>query len=232
MLPLVLDVSRLRLLLLGGGEAALRRLQLLEEAGARDVAVFAAAPSCGACRRRRRKASAPLAVGRGVGCGAARLHCRYSGAALRGLGARRARSGRDRPHRGPAAALRCACAGGAAPRRPHHRRLDRWREPDARGSDQAISRAGSSVRNGRRASTRCRRGAARGARPAPTPQRSRNGPRNGSAARVGSTARRRRDRAAPAGGWFVRTEGGAKLASAARRRSLGREGPRPAEHGV
>ena len=45
MLPLLIDVSRLRLLLAGNGAAALRRLRLLEQAGAVDLAVFSAAPS-------------------------------------------------------------------------------------------------------------------------------------------------------------------------------------------
>jgi len=40
-LPITLDVSRLRLAVVGTGLAALRRLHLLQEAGARDVAVFA-----------------------------------------------------------------------------------------------------------------------------------------------------------------------------------------------
>jgi siroheme synthase-like protein len=45
MLPLFLDVSRIRLVLAGNGRAAVKRLRLLAEAGAQDVAVFAAAPS-------------------------------------------------------------------------------------------------------------------------------------------------------------------------------------------
>jgi precorrin-2 dehydrogenase/sirohydrochlorin ferrochelatase len=45
MLPLSLDVTRLRLALIGQGAAALRRLAWLEEAGARSIAVFSAAPS-------------------------------------------------------------------------------------------------------------------------------------------------------------------------------------------
>jgi precorrin-2 dehydrogenase / sirohydrochlorin ferrochelatase len=45
MLPLVLDLSRLRLVLVGNGAASCRRLALLDEAGARALAVFAAAPS-------------------------------------------------------------------------------------------------------------------------------------------------------------------------------------------
>lgn len=44
MLPIFLELSRLRLVLVGNGRAALRRLRLLEEAGAVDIAVFAAAP--------------------------------------------------------------------------------------------------------------------------------------------------------------------------------------------
>ncbi|HZT52558.1 MAG TPA: NAD(P)-dependent oxidoreductase [Stellaceae bacterium] len=45
MLPLFLDVSRLRLVLAGQGAAAAARLRLLEEAGAQAVTVHAAAPS-------------------------------------------------------------------------------------------------------------------------------------------------------------------------------------------
>jgi precorrin-2 dehydrogenase len=44
MLPIFLDVSRLKLVLAGNGRAARRRLQLLEEAGAQDITVFAPAP--------------------------------------------------------------------------------------------------------------------------------------------------------------------------------------------
>ncbi|HUZ73359.1 MAG TPA: NAD(P)-dependent oxidoreductase [Stellaceae bacterium] len=44
MLPLFLDVSRLNLVLTGNGRAALRRMQLLDEAGARCITVFAPAP--------------------------------------------------------------------------------------------------------------------------------------------------------------------------------------------
>ena len=45
MLPLFIDVSRLSLALVGNGDAALRRLRLLEEAGAGQLAVFAAEPT-------------------------------------------------------------------------------------------------------------------------------------------------------------------------------------------
>ena len=45
MLPLSLDLARLNLVLIGTGEACLRRLRLLREAGARSVAVFSAKPS-------------------------------------------------------------------------------------------------------------------------------------------------------------------------------------------
>jgi precorrin-2 dehydrogenase/sirohydrochlorin ferrochelatase len=44
MLPLMLDPRRLRLLLIGDGAAALRRLELLDEAGASDLAVHAPHP--------------------------------------------------------------------------------------------------------------------------------------------------------------------------------------------
>jgi precorrin-2 dehydrogenase/sirohydrochlorin ferrochelatase len=42
MLPLVLDLARLRAVLIGDGEAVLRRLRLLDEAGAGDLAVYCA----------------------------------------------------------------------------------------------------------------------------------------------------------------------------------------------
>jgi precorrin-2 dehydrogenase/sirohydrochlorin ferrochelatase len=45
MLPLSLDVTRLRLALIGQGAAALRRLTWLEEAGARAIAIFSPTPS-------------------------------------------------------------------------------------------------------------------------------------------------------------------------------------------
>jgi precorrin-2 dehydrogenase/sirohydrochlorin ferrochelatase len=45
MLPLVLDLARLRLALIGEGEACLRRLKLLDEAGARALTVYSARPS-------------------------------------------------------------------------------------------------------------------------------------------------------------------------------------------
>jgi precorrin-2 dehydrogenase / sirohydrochlorin ferrochelatase len=44
-LPLFIDVSRLKLVLVGNGDAACRRLRLLEEAGAEQIDVFAGAPS-------------------------------------------------------------------------------------------------------------------------------------------------------------------------------------------
>jgi siroheme synthase-like protein len=45
MLPLSLDLARLNLVLIGNGEACLRRLRLLDEAGAQSLAVFSANPS-------------------------------------------------------------------------------------------------------------------------------------------------------------------------------------------
>jgi precorrin-2 dehydrogenase / sirohydrochlorin ferrochelatase len=51
MLPLVLDVSRLKLALIGNGGAAERRLALLDDAGAANVAVYATAPSAAFARR-------------------------------------------------------------------------------------------------------------------------------------------------------------------------------------
>jgi siroheme synthase-like protein len=45
MLPLWLDLARLNLVLIGSGDACLRRLRLLGEAGARAVAVFSPDPS-------------------------------------------------------------------------------------------------------------------------------------------------------------------------------------------
>lgn len=44
MLPIFLDVSRLKLVLVGNGPAAARRLRLLEEAGAGRIEVYAASP--------------------------------------------------------------------------------------------------------------------------------------------------------------------------------------------
>src|SRR5689334_19638384 len=51
MLPLVLDVTRLRLALIGNGPAAARRLALLDEAGAADIIVYAPAPIAALARR-------------------------------------------------------------------------------------------------------------------------------------------------------------------------------------
>ena len=51
MLPLVLDVTRLKLALIGNGAAAERRLALIDEAGATDVSVYATAPSPALARR-------------------------------------------------------------------------------------------------------------------------------------------------------------------------------------
>lgn len=45
MLPLFVDLSRLRLVLIGNGRPAQRRLELLEEAGAQEIGVFSRAPS-------------------------------------------------------------------------------------------------------------------------------------------------------------------------------------------
>ena len=45
MLPLVVDLGRLRVVLVGNGESALRRLRLLAEAGARTLALYADTPS-------------------------------------------------------------------------------------------------------------------------------------------------------------------------------------------
>jgi precorrin-2 dehydrogenase/sirohydrochlorin ferrochelatase len=41
MFPIVLDLSRLKVILVGGGDSALERLKALDEAGARNVKVFA-----------------------------------------------------------------------------------------------------------------------------------------------------------------------------------------------
>jgi precorrin-2 dehydrogenase / sirohydrochlorin ferrochelatase len=46
-LPLFLDVSRLKIAVVGNGAAACRRLRLLEEAGAEEIAVYAAEPAAG-----------------------------------------------------------------------------------------------------------------------------------------------------------------------------------------
>ena len=51
MLPLVVDLAGLRVLLIGDGAAALRRLELLDEAGARDLAVYAEGPAPALARR-------------------------------------------------------------------------------------------------------------------------------------------------------------------------------------
>jgi len=67
MLPLSLDLSRLRLALVANGAAALHRLRWLEEAGARRLAVFSAKPSpelarrCGAALVERMPDAAALA---------------------------------------------------------------------------------------------------------------------------------------------------------------------------
>jgi precorrin-2 dehydrogenase/sirohydrochlorin ferrochelatase len=45
MLPLLLDIGRLRLVLVGNGAAALRRLRWLDDAGARDLVVYADEPA-------------------------------------------------------------------------------------------------------------------------------------------------------------------------------------------
>jgi precorrin-2 dehydrogenase / sirohydrochlorin ferrochelatase len=63
MLPLFIEVTRLRLILVGNGRAALRRLELLEEAGAARIEIFAAAPSpeleCAAGGRLARRLPSP-----------------------------------------------------------------------------------------------------------------------------------------------------------------------------
>jgi precorrin-2 dehydrogenase/sirohydrochlorin ferrochelatase len=45
MFPILLDLAKLRVALVGDGAAALRRLRLLDEDAARDVAVFSPAPT-------------------------------------------------------------------------------------------------------------------------------------------------------------------------------------------
>jgi siroheme synthase-like protein len=55
MLPLSLDLARLNLVLIGTGDACLRRLRLLNEAGARSLTVFSAAPSAALAREAGRK---------------------------------------------------------------------------------------------------------------------------------------------------------------------------------
>jgi precorrin-2 dehydrogenase / sirohydrochlorin ferrochelatase len=70
MLPLTLDLARLRILLVGEGTAALRRLELLDEAGAADLALFAEHPAPDLARRagcrlvRRLPSAAELAAAR------------------------------------------------------------------------------------------------------------------------------------------------------------------------
>src|ERR1700747_2253767 len=44
MLPINLDLARVRVVLVGAGDAACRRLVLLDQAGAADLVVYAAAP--------------------------------------------------------------------------------------------------------------------------------------------------------------------------------------------
>jgi precorrin-2 dehydrogenase len=51
MLPLVLDVTRLKLALIGNGSAAERRLTLIDDAGASDVSVYATTASPALARR-------------------------------------------------------------------------------------------------------------------------------------------------------------------------------------
>jgi precorrin-2 dehydrogenase / sirohydrochlorin ferrochelatase len=51
MLPLVLDVTRVKLALIGNGSAAERRLALIDEAGATDISVYATAASLALARR-------------------------------------------------------------------------------------------------------------------------------------------------------------------------------------
>ncbi|HZB90528.1 MAG TPA: NAD(P)-dependent oxidoreductase [Stellaceae bacterium] len=70
MLPLVVDLTRLKVLLVGESAAALRRLELLDEAGARDLAVHAEHPlpalarRAGGRLRRRLPSNAELAAAR------------------------------------------------------------------------------------------------------------------------------------------------------------------------
>lgn len=51
MLPIVLDAGTLRIVLVGEGEAALRRLELLDAAGAAHVEVYSEAPEAGFAAR-------------------------------------------------------------------------------------------------------------------------------------------------------------------------------------
>ncbi|HXP31834.1 MAG TPA: NAD(P)-dependent oxidoreductase [Stellaceae bacterium] len=231
MLPLVLDVSRLRLLLLGGGEAALRRLQLLEEAGARDVAVFAAAPTAqlaaaaGARLRRRWPSAEELAAAQLVFIvGIPAPHCEGLARAAREAGA--IVHIEDLPllsdAHAPAVLRRgdltiAVSTGGASPTLAVQIKqfLARLFGPEWQARlEQMSARRRSWRAAGADAATIAqwteewlgREGWLDGATP-PRPRR----------------AGRR---------WFVRTEGGAKLASACSAPVLGREGPRPAEHGV
>jgi precorrin-2 dehydrogenase/sirohydrochlorin ferrochelatase len=70
MLPLMLDLRRLPVALIGGGEAACRRLALLEAAGAEDLTVYAPVPipalarAAGARLCRRLPATRELAAAR------------------------------------------------------------------------------------------------------------------------------------------------------------------------
>lgn len=94
MLPMALDLARLKLALIGGGAAAERRLALLDEAGAADLAVYAETPSAALARAAgarlvRRLPTAPeLATARVVFISdKASPHCRDLAAAARAAGA-------------------------------------------------------------------------------------------------------------------------------------------------
>ena len=149
MLPLFLDLARLRLVLVGNGRAALRRLALLEEAGAQAYRDFR---GCAVARDRRgrgRSADAALAGMRGPDRG------RNSSSSPMCP----SRAGRARPT--PRAAVGVlvhvedepALSDTQAPavlRRgdAHARGLDRRREPGAGGRNSGISSAACSARNG------------------------------------------------------------------------------------
>jgi precorrin-2 dehydrogenase/sirohydrochlorin ferrochelatase len=228
MLPLVLDVSRLRLLLLGGGEAALRRLRLLEEAGARDVAVFAAAPTAqlaaaaGARLRRRWPSAEELAAAQLVFIAdVPAVHCVAIARAARAAGA--IVHLEDQPMLSDAhapAVLRrgdltiAVSTGGASPALAVQikRFLARLFGPEWQARlDQASAQRRSWRAAGADAATiarwtedwLCREGWLDGATP--------RGPR-----RVGRR-------------WLVRAGGGAKLASACSASVAGRKSPQPAE---
>ena len=77
MLPLSLNLARLNLVLVGDGDACLRRLRLLNEAGARSLAVFSAKPVARAGQGSGPEPASSLAEARRIARRPARFHRRY-----------------------------------------------------------------------------------------------------------------------------------------------------------